>query len=469
MPSVAMPNIGEGVTEGTVTRWLKAEGDAVVRDEPLVEVETDKAVVEIPSPFEGRLAKILVAENETVPVGSPLAEFEIADGEAAPTAAPATAAPATAAPEQAAPAQPPAAAPAAPMAAAPTPPGESVPAAAAAAAATDNASAEPAREAAARRHFYSPAVLRLAAEQSVDLSQVTGTGEGGRVTRKDVQAHLDASPAAGTAPAAPAAPAVAAASPVAPAGATTGAEDTGDATEDAADAVTPLSATRRSIAAHMSESHRTIPVAWMAVEADVTGLAALRERAKEAFREAEGVNLTYLPFFVQAIVAALKQHPQLNATYSEEGSEASVRVHRGFHVGLAVATDAGLLVPVIRDADRKSIAGLARQINGLGEKARERKLTVDEMRGATFTIDNTGAFGSLISVPIVPVGQVAIITTETIRRELRVTADGSFGARSVVNLATSFDHRALDGADVGRFMRTVKEHLEAYRPDQPVH
>jgi 2-oxoisovalerate dehydrogenase E2 component (dihydrolipoyl transacylase) len=197
----------------------------------------------------------------------------------------------------------------------------------------------------------------------------------------------------------------------------------------------------------------------------VTGLVALREEAKQAFLEREGVPLTYLPFCIQAIVAALKEHPRLNAAYTDDG----VDVHRRYHLSIAVATDSGLLTPVIRDADRKSITGLARELDDLAGRARDRTLAPEELQGATFTVNNTGAFGSVISQPIVPLGQVAIVTTEVIRRELRVLADGSFAPRSVMNLCISFDHRALDGSEVGAFMREVVTQLEAYQPGQPVH
>jgi 2-oxoisovalerate dehydrogenase E2 component (dihydrolipoyl transacylase) len=190
----------------------------------------------------------------------------------------------------------------------------------------------------------------------------------------------------------------------------------------------------------------------------------LRERTKEEFLRTEGVSLTYLPFFVQAIVAALTEHPLLNATYTDAGIE----VHDRYDMGIAVAIEQGLLVPIVRDADQKSVAAMAREINDLGNRARERRLHRDEMQGATHTIDNTGAFGSLISQPIVPRGQVAIITTEAIRRELRPRDDAAFAVRSVMNLCVSFDHRALDGAQVGRYMQSVKSHLEAFQPHQDV-
>ncbi len=464
-----MPDVGESVTEGTVTRWLKREGDLVQLDDLVVEIETEKVAVEVPSPFEGRLARILVQEGETALAGAPLAEFEVAGVAAAAESSeqraegrPATDGAATANSKQQT-----AKAPDAATATdnrqrttegAPPP--------------TANSKQQTAIDAGPdvelrRTRRHSPVVLKLAAEHGIDLALVQGTGIEGRVTRQDVMRYLD-NPAAhtvapspgegvvGVAPSRPSpGPSRVGAQPVAPAPAETAPDDE----------LFPLSPTRRTIAARMLDAHRSVPVAWMVVEADVTELARLRDSAKERFLAGEGVALTYLPFFVQAIAAALKQHPALNATFTDEG----VRVHHRLHIGVAVATEAGLIVPVLRDADRKSIAGLARDIADLGARARDRKLTIDDVRGATFTVDNTGAFGSIVSQPIIPPGQAAIITTEAIRRELRVATDGSFAARSVMNLCISFDHRALDGAEAGAFMQSVRRNLEAYRADQPVY
>ena len=412
MPSLTMPNVGEGVTEGEIVRWLKQLGDFVARDEPVVEVETDKAIVEIPSPFEGTLSSILVPEGETVPIGTAIAEITTADSvtpEAAPTPGPAAA-----------------------PAAEPSP-------------ASRPQAAPPAGG-------YSPAVRRLAAEHGIDLSLVTGSGANGRVTRQDVLRYLEHPAAAEAAPPpSPAAPpAVEPAPPPAP--------------PPAEGERIRLSATRRAIARHMSEAHATIPLAWMAIEADVSGLVELRRRARAAFEEAHGVRLTYLPFFVRAIAHTLREHPALNASYSEDG----VLRHARLDMGIAVATDSGLLVPVLRAAESKSLAQLAGELLDLGERARARTLTHAELTAATLTIDNTGAFGSLISQPIVPLGQVAIVTTEAIRRELRIIpgdGDDAFGPRSVMNLAISFDHRALDGAEAGAFMAALKTRLEAIAPD----
>jgi 2-oxoisovalerate dehydrogenase E2 component (dihydrolipoyl transacylase) len=470
MPSLNMPDVGESITEGTVTRWLKQEGDAVAMDEPIVEIETEKVSVEVPSPFEGRLIKILVQEGEVAPVGAPLAEFETTDAEGAATAAPSNGAVAQerdAAPKRreqsTSPAdmekqETPKRTVATPLTVQTTQPAE-------------------------RTRRYSPVVLKLAAEHDIPLELVQGTGIEGRVTRQDVMRYLE-NPVANTVPPSSSSGVVGVSerqvpSPAQRASARTvgarGAPDAAPASDGTAqpatapalgdDELQPLSATRRTIAQRMLDAHLTIPPAWMVVEADVTELVRLREAAKADFRRGEGVALTYLPFFVQAVVSALKQHRPINATYTDAG----ITLHHRYHIGIAVAAESGLIVPVVRDADRKSISGLARDIDELGTKARERKLAIDDVRGATFTIDNSGAFGSVISQPLIPPGQAAIITTEAIRRELRVAADGSFAARSVMNLCISFDHRALDGGQVGLFMRAVKENIEAIRSDHAIY
>jgi 2-oxoisovalerate dehydrogenase E2 component (dihydrolipoyl transacylase) len=421
MPTLTMPDVGESVTEGTVVRWLKHEGDAVTLDEPLVEIETEKVEVEVPSPYEGRLTKILVQEGEVAPVGAALAEFETSGGASSTTVARPAAQPAPAA--------------------APAPPRTAI------------AASAPRRE---RR--YSPVVLKLAGEHGIDLALVQGTGIEGRVTRQDVMRYV-ANPVAHTVP--PPSEAGVVGAPSRASAAAAAAEHPAPSAAAAGSELVPLTPTRRTIAARMLESHRGVPVAWMAVEADVTELVRLREAAKEEFQRNEGVVLTFLPFFIQAIVAALKEHPALNATFTDEG----VRVHKSHDIGIAVAAESGLIVPVIRAADGKSIAALAHELEDLGSRARARKLRIEDVSGATFTIDNTGAFGSMLSQPIVPPGQAAIITTEAIRLEPRVEPGGVVAARSVMNLCISFDHRALDGAQAGAFMRSVKHNLESLHHD----
>ncbi|MBF6599263.1 MAG: 2-oxo acid dehydrogenase subunit E2 [Dehalococcoidia bacterium] len=474
MPQLTMPNVGEGVTEGTVTRWLKHAGDDVALDEPVVEVETDKAVVEIPSPFAGRLTKIAAEEGAVVPIGATLAEFDATGEAAAAVTAATTEGSTTRTTHDAAVARPNGqrAATTGATTAAASPPGL---------AGVDR------RGAFRPRRQYSPVVLRLAADHDIDLALVQGSGIEGRVTRQDVMAYIDnpvmhtvppgaesgvvgvsgqqaqvtpGASAAGTAPSAAAVP------PAAPPLERTAAPERAPEPDDGrpgpigdGDELVPLTPTRRTIAARMLESQRTVPPAWMMIEADVSGLVALRAGAKTAFERREGIALTYMPYFVEAIVAALKEHPQVNSTYEGRG----LVLHRRYDIGVAVAVESGLVVPVLRDADRKSIVGLAHELHELGTKARARRLSIAEMRAPTFTVDNTGAFGSIVSQPIVPPGQAAIITTEAVRRELRVASDGSFSVRSVMNLCISFDHRALDGAQAGAFMQSVRTRLEAYR------
>ena len=456
MPSLTMPDVGESVTEGTVTRWLKHEGDRVELDEPVVEIETEKVEVEVPSPFEGTLARILVQEGEVAAVGAPLAEFEVA-GTTEAQREPAPAGSAGRSDGQ--------------RAAAVAPSRE--------AAVTNGAKAAPAGEP-RRMRRYSPVVLKLAADHDIDLELVQGTGIEGRVTRQDVMRYLE-NPVAHTVPpsadagvvgvskqAAASKPrdaAIAAPTDASAPSAKSGREDEAVSGEE----LVALSPTRRTIAARMLQSQRDVPVAWMAVEADVSGLVELRARRKDAFERDEGVPLTFMPFFVRAVVTALRQHRELNATYEDDGAGSQrIRVHRQIHIGIAVAAESGLIVPVVRDADRLSLVGLAHAISDLARKARERSLGIDDVRGTTLTLDNTGAFGSIISQPIVPPGQVAIVTTEAIRRELRVNDDGSFAPRSVMNLCISFDHRALDGAQAGAFMRDVRASLEAIAADAPL-
>ncbi len=307
--------------------------------------------------------------------------------------------------------------------------------------------------------FYSPVVQRLAREHGVDLSRVHGTGAGGRVTRKDVlesaagkgeEAPVAAparpervpAPAAGTTPAA--------AAPATPAG-------PGE--------VMPLSVTRRTIGERMLRSVQTAPHAWLMVEVDVTNLARLRQEAKERFRRAEHVDLTYLPFFLKAVVEALKEHPRLNSSWTDDG----MLLREEINLGVAVATDEGLLVPVIHNADRLSIAGLAHELTALSARARERRLRIEDVQGGTLTVDNTGAFGSVMSKPSINPPQAAIVTMETIVRRPVVTADDAIAVRSMLNVCCSFDHRLLDGADAGRFLATLKRRLESYGPDTPIY
>lgn len=416
---VRMPQLGESITEGTVLRWLKGEGDLVALEEPLVEIETEKVTVEMPSPVAGRVTKILVPAGETVPVG---AELCLIEEEAA-------------VPAGAAPARAPAAEKAPPASVPPAVPAEA-------------GSTEAAEHPAHRRRWLSPVVQRLAREHQVDLEQVRGTGIEGRVTRRDVMAYL-ARRAEG--------PATAVAASEAPEAApVVGREEP--------QLVRP-SATRRTIAQRLTRSAQTIPHAWMMVEADVTPLARYREEVKRSFRDREGVDLTFLPFVIKAAVESLKEYPHLNASWRDEG----LLVYREVNVGIAVATEEGLIVPVIRKADGLSIAGLAHAVADLSGRARARKLRLAEVEGGTFTVNNTGAFGSVLSAPIINPPQVANLTSEQVVKRAVVQDGDAIAVRAVMNLCISFDHRAVDGAYVGAFMEAVKRRLEGYGPPTPLY
>ncbi|WP_079628752.1 2-oxoglutarate dehydrogenase, E2 component, dihydrolipoamide succinyltransferase, partial [Mycobacteroides abscessus] len=443
--SVKMPELGESVTEGTVTRWLKKVGDEVGVDEPLVEVSTDKVDTEIPSPVAGVLLSISANEDDTVAVGGELAVVGAAD------AAPAAPAPAAPAPEPAAapaaPAPEPAAAPAA-AAAPPAPPAPPAPAPAPAAPAP--ASTAPAANGAAGDNPYvTPLVRKLAAENNVDLSALSGSGVGGRIRKQDVLAAAEAAKAPAAAPA-PAAPAASAPAAVAPSLAHL------RGTTQKANRIRQITAkkTRESLqeTAQLTQTH----------EVDVTKIAALRARAKAAFAEREGVNLTFLPFFAKAAVEALKTHPNVNASYNEESKE--ITYFDAEHLGIAVDTDQGLLSPVIHNAGDLSLAGLARAIADIAARARSGNLKPDELAGGTFTITNIGSQGALFDTPILVPPQAAMLGTGAIVKRPRVIRDDagneSIGIRSVCYLPLTYDHRLIDGADAGRFLTTIKHRLE---------
>ncbi|HWA66948.1 MAG TPA: 2-oxo acid dehydrogenase subunit E2 [Mycobacteriales bacterium] len=485
--SVKMPQLGESVSEGTVTRWLKAEGEQVNVDEPLLEVSTDKVDTEIPSPASGVLTSIKVAEDETVEVGAELATIDEAGSAApSPAAAPPAAAdtqpkPAPAAqPEPAAPAPPPPA----PAAPAPAPP---APAPAPAAAPAAPAAAEDESEDDGQGASYvTPLVRRLAAEHNVDLATVTGTGVGGRIRKQDV---LDAAakgattaPAPAAASAAPSpAPAVTAA-PVAPAAAPAPAPA---ATAPAATVASPaapgaarpgrnlespmrgstekLSRLRTVIAERMTESLRISAQLTTVVEVDLTKIARLRERAKTDFEIREGVKLTYLPFFAIAVCEALREHPAVNSSIDLEGG--TVTYHDTVHLGVAVDTDRGLLVPVLKEASDLNLAGIARKVDDLARRTRDSHITPDELGGGTFTITNTGSRGALFDTPIINQPQVGILGTGAVVKRPVVIDDPVAGeviaVRHICYLALTYDHRMVDGADAARFLGTVKARLEA--------
>ena len=457
MIDVVMPQMGESIVEGTLTKWLKKPGERVERDEPLFEISTDKVDTEIPSPSAGTLAEVVVEEGQTVAINSVVGRIQDGAGSGAAAAAPAperlaAAAPAPASAPAAAPAPSPAPAPVeAPRAEAPAPP-------------------PPAEETAGP---LSPLVRKMAREHNIDLSKIRGTGAGGRITKHDLEAYLAspaaAAPAAGVAPPTPPPPQTAApqAAPSIPAEIATippAVEVPPPAREPAsmpgaapALRVEPMSIMRQRIAEHMVFSKRTSAHVTTVHKCDMTKIAKLRDRLKGQFQAQYGFGLTFLPFVMRAATAALRQYPIVNA--SIEGT--NIIYHRDINIGIAVALDNGLIVPVIRNADEKNIVGLQRHIADLAARARSRHLKPDEVQGGTFSITNFGSFGSLFATPVINQPQVAILGVGSVVKE-PVVVDDAIAIRSTCYLALTFDHRLIDGALGDQFTMKVKSVLESW-------
>ena len=446
---VTMPQLGESVTEGQISRWLKQPGDRVEKYEALVEVITDKVNAEVPAPTAGVLTEINVQEGETVAVGTLICSIGSSD-----------AAPADRASDAETPAEP--------------------------AEEAAGASVEPAREGAPepsatlavpaaqqvgsnghdRAGRASPAVRRLADEHNLDISQIRGTGIGGRVTKRDVDQFLAAGGTSGVAPAAPSLPAPA----VAPAPAAT--ERTAPPTPAApspqarpGDELIALTPIRKAIAEHMVRSRQTSPHAWCAAEVDMTSVVALRKAEREKFRAREGVDLTYVPFVIKATVEALKNHPEVNATWTSEG----ILRRRAINISVAVSAPGGLVVPVIHDADMLSIAGLAHKLSDIATRARANQLKLPDIEGGTFCVNNPGTFGTVISAPIINQPQAAIMTMESIVKRPVVLPGDVIGIRSMMFSGLSFDHRVIDGLEAATFLVEVKKNLEAMGPGTPIY
>lgn len=500
MADVTLPQLGETVTEGTITRWFKQVGETVKEDEPLFEVSTDKVDTEVPSPVAGTVTEIRAQEGDTVPVGAVIAVIGSADAASAPepAAAPAPEAAPAPAPSPEPAAAEPAAAPEQPAepAAAPAPVADVSPAAAAPA--PQAAPAAPAPAPAATQdgavgdnRLLSPVVRRLVNEHGLNPDEITGTGPGGRITRDDVLDHIDSVGSTSAAPAAPApaapaeaqaaAPAVAAPAPApaapapaapaptpeapapapAPAPAATAAAPAPVVTSGARDTVVKLSKIRKLTGSHMVMSKGVSPHAFSVVEVDFANVDLTRGKVKAQWKTAEGFSLTYLPFITRAIVDALAEFPHLNASVSED----DLVVHNFIDIGIAVDLDyEGLLVPVVRSAETKRLRAIAREINDLAGRARTRKLSPDEISGGTFTISNNGSAGSVLTMAIINQPQVAIMSTDAIVRK-PVVAQLPDGGEAIVihpvgNLAMTWDHRAFDGAYAAGFLVKVKEILE---------
>ena len=472
MADVVLPQLGETVTEGTITQWFKNVGDTVAADEPLFEVSTDKVDTEVPSPVAGVLVEIRVAEGDTVDVGTVIAIV----GDEASGAPPADSGPAAA--EQAAPSPEPAAQPdAAPPAPTPAPPPappapepSAMPSPAPAPAAPSSPTAQPAEagetgDAGDSAKLLSPIVRRLIAEHGLDAVQIPGSGAGGRITRDDVLNFIDQrsvgqAPTSAPAPsspsvttsASPEAPATPSPSPAPPAVAAASATDR--------DRVVPLSKIRRLTAQHMVASKATSAHALSMVEVDYANVDRARLTVRQQWRETEGFSLTYLPFICRAIIDALGQFPHLNASLTET----DLIIHGYIDLGIAVDLDyEGLLAPVIRSAEDKRLGAVAREISDLADRARSRKLSPDEIQGGTFTVTNNGSAGSVLTMPIINQPQVAIVSTDAIVRRPVVVADAdgeAIAIHPVGNLAMAWDHRAFDGAYAAGFLKLVKEILE---------
>jgi pyruvate dehydrogenase E2 component (dihydrolipoyllysine-residue acetyltransferase) len=468
--TVTMPQLGETVVEGTITKWLKSEGDEIDRDEPLFEISTDKVDTEVPSPVAGTVSKILVQEGETVSVGTELAQID--DGSAGQQKAVVSQ---EAAEERAEPKEEPKAeeekeepeqaeeeaeaeekeeprpTEEQPVGQAPAEE-ERVPQPAAAA-------ARPARGGGPRSHILSPLVRRLAEEHQIDLAQVEGSGTGGRITKRDILSFVESRGAGARAPAPREAAAPARQLQAVPqpstqreAEPTVAAARTGEREE-----AVPMTHIRKAIAKHMVASLQTSARAWNLVEINVENIAQLRTKAKDAFKQREGISLTYMPFVARAVCDALLTFPDVNGELRDD----QIILKRYVNLGIAVAYDEGLIVPVVKDADGMNLVGLARAINDVAVRARSKKLKPDEVHGSTFTITNPGPFGSIISVPIINQPNCAILAFDTIEKR-PVVIDDAIAIRHMVYLSMSWDHRIIDGATASQFLGRLKQNLETW-------
>jgi 2-oxoisovalerate dehydrogenase E2 component (dihydrolipoyl transacylase) len=508
--TIKMPQLGESVTEGTIERWLVKEGDTVEQYDALFEVVTDKVNAEVPAEVAGTVTKIIVPDGETVAVGTPVAEID-ADGAGAATEAPAEAAseaPAAEAPAAGAPAgeaapsepsEPPmqpaqaeAAADAGPevvaqqeqapsvaeqpqAAAAPAPAPSPAPQAAPAPSQQTESAAPDADGDGNGTSRMTPAVRRLVREHGIDVARLSGSGAGGRVTREDVLAFIEKgsqmqapTPAAERPAEAQSAPAATPAAPAASAAAPAAAAPSAPAPAAVAgDTEVPLSQMRKAIARKMTQVKQTVPHAYTVIEVDMTEVVKWREANNMAFKAREGASLSYVAIVVKAVTETLRKHPNLNSQFADD----KIIVKQAMNIGIAVAVDNGLIVPVIANADQLSISGVNARIRDISSRAHAGKLKLDELQGGTFTVNNTGWFGSVSSMPIINAPEVAILSMEAIVKRARVMeVDGSdvIAIRHMMNMTCSFDHRVLDGAQVGFFLADVRKFLEEWDANTPL-
>jgi 2-oxoisovalerate dehydrogenase E2 component (dihydrolipoyl transacylase) len=420
MASVKMPQLGESITEGTISKWLKKPGDQVKKYEGLVEIITDKVNAEVPAPLSGVLKEIKVKEGATVTVGTEIAVIE--------ESVPATAS-------------------------VPKSPPAPQTAIAAPAPAEESATEGQGGGSTEARTRLSPAVRALIEEHRIsdaELSGITGSGIGGRISKKDIEDYVAkrAQPAAANGEQRQQAPAAPATTPAPTPGTTV-----------------PLSPMRRAIAANMLKSKQTIPHAWTVAEVDMTSVVRFRQKVKDSFKQREGIDLTFVPIIVKAVVEGLKAVPILNASWSDQG----VVLHKDINVGVAVSVDDGLIVPVIHQADRLSIAGLAKATDDLAKRARAGKLGIPDVQGATFTVNNPGTFGTILSYSIIAPPQAAILAMDAIVKRPVVVEGDAIAVRSMMNLCLSFDHRVLDGVSAARFLQGVRRWLEGFSEQVPLY
>ncbi len=405
---IKMPQLGESVTEGTISKWLVSVGDTVNKYDPLAEVMTDKVNAEVPSSFSGKIVELIASEGETLEVGAVICTIEIEGQDRTPQ--------------------------------------ETI---------TKNQTEENVQESevsAPNKARYSPAVLKLSAEHAIDLTQVSGSGAGGRITRKDLLAIIESGVVPTPQPKAEAIPTAPARNPV-----ETAAPAQIDVPVSTGDIEIPVSGVRKAIAANMLRSKHEAPHAWTMVEVDVTNLVAYRNSIKSEFKTKEGFNLTFFAFFVKAVAQSLKEFPQMNSMWAGD----KIIQKKDINISIAVATEDALYVPVIKHADEKTIKGIAREITELASKVRAGKLSSADMQGGTFTVNNTGSFGSVQSMGIINYPQAAILQVESIVKRPVVMDGNMIAVRDMVNLCLSLDHRVLDGLVCGRFLKRVKDILEA--------
>ncbi|MDU2968925.1 MAG: dihydrolipoamide acetyltransferase family protein [Enterococcus faecalis] len=427
---IKMPHLGESVTEAAIVQWLVKPGDSVKRYDPLMEVVSDKVTTEVPSDFDGVVKEFLISLDTDVPIGTAVMTLETE--ETTEKTEEATLAP------------------------------------------VKEASAEQAQEhetvattSTATSHQknngrYSPAVLKIAQEKKIDLTQVTGTGRDGRITRKDV---TNFTPTQGRTPEKTVSPGTSPSISEEPVASQNESAATASPTETSPDKIVSADPVRKAIAKKMVQSVNEIPHAWLMVEADVTNLVQLRNSLKDEFKQQEGLSLSFFPFFAKAVIQALKKNPKINTSWDD----GSIIYHKDVNLSIAVTTDEHLYVPVIQQADNYSIAGLAKEINRLAQEVRQGTLASKEMQGGTFTLNNTGTLGSVQSMGIINHPQAAILQVESINKRLVPTADGGFKVADMVNLCLSIDHRILDGQQAGKFLRDVKDNLAKYNADTDVY